>query len=187
MKKLLTYLKKHFLSIITLIAGIVASVVVNCLENISIFENIILWLVVLLITTFIFDFNIMLDSIKAKQDEYEKHLYPSTIQDFKSVDECADIVKSLVKDGQHNIDFVSLDTCIRTTEEENRHIMVQLLDNFISNPKIKLRYLSSINKKNFRNTLQYIIKNKDAQKESYYALCESKIPFASYYLIDENM
>lgn len=181
------YFKKHFITIITLIVAIALSIIINCIETISFFENIILGLLVLLITTFVFDFNRMLDAIQAKQDTYENHLHPSTLRDFNSVDKLAQYISSLLDENkEHSVDFVSLDTQIRTQVKNTRRPMVELLDRFVTDKNITLRYITSINEKNYGTILNFINKSQLSGKQSFYALCNSTIPFASFYIIDKK-
>ena len=82
--------KKHWISIATLIIAVIVSIVINCISDVSIFENIILVLVILLIITFIFDFSRSLDEIREKQESYEGRLNKSSIKDFKALDGCVE-------------------------------------------------------------------------------------------------
>lgn len=180
------YFKKHLIVVITLVFSIIASIVINFIEDVSLIDNLMVSLLVLLITTFIFDFNKVLDSVFKKMKVFENKLKPSSVRDFDSVDKCAKEVDIMLKDGQHTVDFVSLDAKIRTQIKSKHRPMVELLNKFVSNEKIKLRYITTINPKNYKTILNFIISSKSGQKESYYAICKSTVPFASFYIIDKH-
>ena len=180
------FFKKHFVAIITLVASIIGGIVVNCISSITLFENLLFGILVLLVTTFIFDFDRMFDKIQAKQEDFELHMNPASIRDYDSVDMCAKMVDALMGDGKHKVDFVSLDTQIRTQVKDTRRPMVELLNKFVSDKNIQLRYLTAINSKNFKTILNFMYMSKCAQRESYYAMCDSNVPFASFYIIDKK-
>lgn len=180
------YLKQHIVVIITLVISIVASIFINFYNEVSWIDNLIIALLILLITTFIFDFNKILDKILDKINNFGQRLNPSSVKDFDSVDKCANEVFNLIKSGKHTVDFVSLDSKIRTQMKTKRRPMVKLLNKFVSSDKIKLRYITTINSGNYKTILKFIIASKSGQKESFYAICDSTVPFASFYIIDKR-
>lgn len=180
------YFKQHFIVIITLVISIIASVIINFINEVSLEDNLIIALLVLLITTFVFDFNIILDKIRDKIYDYNHRLNPSSVLHYDSVDLCANAVNKIIKGDKHDVDFVSLDTKIRTQMKSKRRPMVRLLNKFVTSEKIKLRYLTAINSENYKTILDFIIASNSSQKESYYAICNSNVPFASFYIIDKK-
>lgn len=180
------FFKKHFVAIITLVASIIGGIVVNCVSSITLFENLLFSILILLVTTFIFDFDKMFDKIQEKQEDFALHMNPSSIRDYQSVDVCAKMVDALMGGGKHKVDFVSLDTQIRTQVKDTRRPMVELLNKFVSDKNIQLRYLTAINSKNFTTILNCMYMSKCAKRDSYYAMCDSNVPFASFYIIDKK-
>lgn len=180
------YLKQHFIVVITLFAAVISTAVLNFISEVTIIENLIIALLILLITTFVFDFNKMLDKILLKEELLEKKLGPESVSDFDSVDKCASEISHKISTGKHTIDFVSLDAKIRTPKESKRKVMAKLLEKFVTSEKIKLRYISTVNSENYRTILNFIILSKGEQKNSFYAICDCELPFASFYIIDKK-
>ncbi len=179
------FLQKHWITIATLVVSLVLSIIVGVIETISVFEGIICGLITLLIITFVFDFDRYLEKIVKSQELQLNQLKHSAVYDFDSVDKCAIKVGELIQSGEnHTVDFVSLDTKIRTQVKDARRPMYKLLDDFVSKKNIKLRYLTTISAKNFETIAQFIKKSQKKGNDSNFALCVSTIPFASFYIID---
>lgn len=182
----MNYFKRHFVVIFTVLCSIVASVVINFISEVTLAENMIITLLVLLITSFIFDITLNMDKVEKTVDEYGRHIYPSTVLDFDAVDKCAIEVTKLIRSGKHRVDFVSLDEKIRTSAPQKTRPMFRLLDKLVSSENIKLRYITTIKAENYQTILNFIIKSRSSQKESFYAFCVNTVPFASFYLIDKK-
>ncbi len=181
------YIKKHFITLITAIASIVASVYLNFTTQISIFENIILALIILLITSQIFEYNNYLDKIEDKITDLNNILPESRVITYNSVEKMAQNLGQLISIGDHSIDFVSLDKKHRTPIAKSRKSMTNFVNKCLTSKNIKFRYIISLNSNNIETIIHNIIETKVNEHNSFFAIYQNvSISFASFFIIDKK-
>lgn len=176
------FLKNNWLTIISLFATTISDIILNVTTTVSLFENLILGLLILIIVTILIETNKKLINI---YDNTEKHLHRLLFEEvysFSSVKDMANHMNELLKNGEHTIKFLSLDQKIRT-ENNDKEFMIKLVKKLEESKNITFQYIFNLTNKE-SNSFQ----KKDYQqlriKNTYFGYSSNKIPFASFFIID---
>ncbi len=173
----------------TVIAAVIYEVVSIFQGTNSLYENFILTLLILITTTFILNDMHMSDKVEKCLGRVGGIIDSSSIQTFPSVDLCAKEIKNLVSSGSHKVDFVSIDTVIRTGNKKKSNAMHDTVKHLFSEKSIHLLYLTYLR----AETVDKFIRNinvgnlRDNNNTYGYIDCEGMIPFATFLIIDDKI
>lgn len=179
---------KNILSIASMVAAAIFTIYMAFHNTSDPYQYMILSLLILLTTT-----SLLMDiQYTSKFEHYfenlDKIIDSSTIQSVGSVDLCAKELSRLVSTGTHTVDFISIDTEIRTSNNKKSQLMHGALKALFQNKNVSLKYITQ-----FRvDTIERFIENIDLgnlhDKDNIYAYFDSTnaIPFATFLVIDSQ-
>lgn len=180
---------KNIVSFSAVVAAIIYGIIMFFKGTSDLYQYMILSLLILIATSSL----IMDIQYTSKFECYFEKLNwlieTSTIQCFDSVDLCAKELSSLVKSGTHIVDFVSIDTEIRTTNKKKSGLMHQTVQSLFQNENIRLTYITMLR----QDTIERFIKNIDlgdlGDNDNMYAYFNSDnaIPFATFLIVDSKI
>lgn len=188
MKDIFDYIKKHFVTLLTILGTIILDIVLNANQTITItpVENFVMIAFISLNTTFLFDFTKNIDDANKDIQDLKNIFPPTRIQTYRSVDEVALEILSLVKSGTHNVDMIMFDTKTRTSDPRKVSKMRNTVSYCIKKKDITLRMAFVPSADNIVFRVNGIIDALKDNNNSYFAYQESKITFASFMVIDNR-
>ncbi len=180
---------KTIVSFSAVIAATIYLIVLYLNENTDTYQYMILTLLILIATSSL----IMDVQYTSKFDEFvgKKNMLidESSIQRFDSVDMFAEELSHMVRRGKHIVDFVSIDTSLRTGNADKRRVMHKVVQTLFRNEDVQLTYITRIRSENamrfFANMNTALSANKN-DLFAYYENSENGIPFASFIVVDDK-
>jgi hypothetical protein len=185
--EMLNYAKRHFVTLLTILGTVVLDIVLNANETITItpVENVLMIAIIALNLTFLFDFTKNIDDANNNMHDLKRLLPPTRIQTYRSVDEVAFEILSLVKDSRtHRVDMVMFDTKIRTADPKKVSKMKDTVSYCTKNKRITLRLAFTPSPDNIVFRVNGVIDSIKDNNNSHFAYQDSKITFASFMVID---
>jgi hypothetical protein len=181
---------KNIIASITILAALAYFVYSLFSNKHSLYEYMILSLLILISTTFI------LETLNEKNKWHEinkgienivQNIVECKISTFDDIDMLVNALDQILRDGKHSVDIAGLDTSARNKVKNKHDRIREYINNLCSNPNIKFRYITSARKNNYEYFLDRIISGSSKQDSylAYYCL-PPKFSFASFWIIDNR-
>lgn len=180
-------------SSLTIIIALCYEVYAYFFAPLSVYENVILSLLILIATSFMVTQLSSFSRLNKFINQYEedKNLVQENgvIKAYESTEDSIAALQALLSSGNHSFDIVSLDQKVRTrTTSVKKHPTVNLINETVKNGKIKVRYLFLPRKDNLVRVIRRMATgNHDKNSFFSYISTNNMPPFASFFLIDDSV
>lgn len=180
---------KNIISFSTVITAIVYGLISFFQGTTDLYQNLILSLLVLISTTFLISDIEYNNKFTKYFEQIDGFIEKSSIQTFESVDLCAKEINHLVSNGTHTVDFVSIDTSIRTNNNKKSNAMHKAVQSLFTNKDVRLLYVTYLRKKTIDKFIRNIdLGNLHINNNTYgYIELNNMIPFATFLIIDNQI
>lgn len=179
---------KRIISFSTIIVAIIYGIIMYFKGTTDLYQYMVLSLLILIATTSL----IMDIQYKEKFEVFFKRMDSlmdsSSIESLESVDLCAQELMHMVRKGNHIVDFVSIDTEVRTKNQKENHLMHMAVQSLFQNKNIKLTYITMLRNDTVARFISNISLGNLHSNGNMYAYFDSgnAIPFATFLVVDNK-
>ena len=180
---------KIIVSFSTVIAAIIYGIFMVFQGTTDLYQYMILSLLILIASTFLIMDIQYSNKFEVFFEKFDQLIDTSSVQCFKSVDLCAKEIYHLVKNGEHIVDFVTIDTKIRTANKKKSKLMHKTIQSLFKSNNIKLTYITMFREETAGRFIENIDIGNLHNNNNVYAYFDSDnaIPFATFLVIDNKI